>query len=87
MELQPSPADEALPWKEIVTKAVHDMRTPVSAMRTAVEVLRMSTGHPERFPRLTGLIDKQLDDLTKQLEVLVSNPAAFCDEQSGTIGT
>lgn len=66
-----------LPWEEIVRQAVHDMRSPVSSMRTAVEILRLTITTSEKNDRLLGMVDKQLDLLTTQLAMLMDDPEAF----------
>ncbi len=71
------PHDEVLPWREIVAQAAHDMKTPLSCMRTALEVLRMlSTGSVEQ-DKFIGILDTQVDELSGQLETLLRTPAAF----------
>lgn len=67
-------ADESLPWNQIVAKSVHDMRTPLSCLRTTVEILRMTSGGDERQAKLVGLLDVQIDELTAHLEKLLHHP-------------
>lgn len=67
-------ADESLPWKHIVAKSVHDMRTPLSCLRTTVEILRMTSSGDERQAKLVGLLDVQIDELTAHLEKLLHHP-------------
>jgi K+-sensing histidine kinase KdpD len=67
--------DESLPWKQIVAKSVHDMRSPLSCMRTTLEILRMTSGGAEPQTKLVGIMDTQIDELTAQLDMLLKNPA------------
>lgn len=66
--------DELLPWKQIVAKSVHDMRTPLSCIRTTLEILRMTSEEGERQSRLLGVLDAQVDELASQLEKLLKSP-------------
>lgn len=65
--------DESLPWKKIVAKSVHDMRSPLSCMRTTLEILRMTSGGAEPQTKLLGIMDTQIDELTAQLDILLKN--------------
>lgn len=69
--------EEALPWKQIVGKAVHDMRTPLSSMVTTLEILRLLPADREKSLKMIGLLDRQVEELSRQLETLVANPSAF----------
>ncbi|MEO5716528.1 MAG: histidine kinase dimerization/phospho-acceptor domain-containing protein [Luteolibacter sp.] len=68
---------ELFPWKQVVAKSVHDMRTPLSCIRTTVEVLRMISAGSEKHGRLIAILDKQVDELSSQMETLLKNPDAF----------
>ncbi len=67
-------ADEPLPWKLIVAKSVHDMRTPLSCMRTTLEILRMTSGDDEQQMKMISILDCQLNELACHLDQLVRNP-------------
>ncbi|GAA5126511.1 hypothetical protein JIN84_15585 [Luteolibacter yonseiensis] len=67
---------EPLPWKEIIGKAAHDMRTPLSCMRTTVEVLRMLASS-EQDTRMIEILEKQIDSLAAQVNDLVNDPRAY----------
>lgn len=69
--------DESLPWKEIVAKSVHDMRSPLSCLRTTLEILRMTSGGAEPQTKLIGIMDTQIDELIVQLDTLLQNPAVI----------
>lgn len=66
-----------LPWGEILEKAVHDMRTPLSSMRTTLEIIRMLNGQCDRTSSLIDKMDKHVLELASQLERLRSDPASF----------
>lgn len=58
-------------------QAVHDMRTPLSSARTAVEILRLTIPSSEKSDKVLAMIDKQLELLTGQLATLMDDPSAF----------
>lgn len=72
-----NPQEEDLPWKQIVAKAVHDMRTPLSSMVTTLEILRLLPADREKSLKMIGLLDRQVEELSRQLEALVANPSAY----------
>lgn len=72
-----NPQEEPLPWKQIVAKAVHDMRTPLSSMVTTLEILRLLPADREKSLKMISLLDRQVEELSRQLETLVTDPAAF----------
>jgi signal transduction histidine kinase len=66
-----------LPWEEIVSAAVHDMRTPLSSMRTTLEIIRMLNSQCDRTSALIDKLDKHVLELARQLERLQDDPASF----------
>ncbi len=68
---------DPLAWPEIVSKAVHDMRTPLSSIRTTLEIFRMVGGGSEKEMKLIGVLDRQVDELNALMETLLNDPAAF----------
>jgi nitrogen-specific signal transduction histidine kinase len=72
-----NPNKNPLPWDEVVKTAVHEMRNPLSSMRTAVEILRRSHAAVENHDRVLGMMDNQLDLLAEQLTTLLENPRAY----------
>ena len=73
-----SPPNQAsLPWEELVAKAVHDMRSPLSTMSTTLAVLRMALADPAKAEKLMGILERQTRDLTEQLDRLVNDPGSF----------
>lgn len=77
MESAGPPQEIALPWQDIVDKAVHDMRTPLSTLRTSLEVLRMLPQESEKRPRLMTILDEQVDEMTSLLNLLATQPVSF----------
>ncbi len=69
--------DETMPWKQIVAQAVHDMRSPLSSMVTTIEILRMLSTDSDRSGKMIGMLERQVEQLSKQLETLVNHPEAF----------
>lgn len=55
-----------------ILQAVHDIRTPLSAMKTSVAILKMISSDPEKSARLVQMMDKQVDDISEKLEKLVA---------------
>ncbi len=72
-----SSPEAALPWNEILRKAVHDMKTPLSSMRVTLEVLRMTGGDSEIHRKLIATLDHQVDELARQVDVLAKDPASI----------
>ena len=81
----PSETAEALPWEQLVAKAVHDMRSPLSTITTTLAVLRMAAADPAKSDRLIGILERQTEDLTEQLNRLVSDPGSFAKERAGVV--
>ncbi|MES2439307.1 MAG: histidine kinase dimerization/phospho-acceptor domain-containing protein [Verrucomicrobiota bacterium] len=73
---------DSLPWKQIVAKSVHDMKTPLSCLRTTVEILRMTSGGDPRQVRLIGVLDAQIDELNGHLEKLLNSPEEIVQNAS-----
>lgn len=69
--------EESLPWKEIIGNAAHDMRTPLSCMRTTVEVLRLLNSSSEQNIQMIEILEKQIDSLAGQVNELVENPTTY----------
>ena len=76
MKLPPNPSND-LPWSQLISKAVHDMRTPLSAMRTTIEILKLTSQDTGKSAKLIDLLEKQIDELSGQLTNLVNDPASF----------
>ena len=77
----PPLSDESLPWEQLVAKAVHDMRSPLSTINTTLAVLRMALHDPAKAEKLVGIIERQSADLTEQLNRLVTDPASYARKQ------
>ncbi|RYD78682.1 MAG: hypothetical protein EOP84_13955 [Verrucomicrobiaceae bacterium] len=63
-------SDTQPPLKAIVAKSVHDMKTPLSCMRTTVEILRLTAGDADRQAKAIGILDAQINELNGILENL-----------------
>lgn len=57
--------------------AVHDMRTPLSSMRTTLEIVRMLNGQSERTAGLVDKLDKQVLEIAAHLERLQKDPGSY----------
>ncbi len=71
-----NPPDD-LPWREIVSHAVHDLGTPLSAMRTSLEILRLAGSDPETAAKMIGLLEAQIDAVATQIVALRDDPGRF----------
>lgn len=67
-------ADEIL--RGLVTKSVHDMRSPLSCIGTALEILRLSPSGTADHERMLEQIRGQLEELSRLLKSL-SDAAVF----------
>ena len=65
------------PWREVVAQAVHDLSTPLSTMRTSLEILRLTSSDPEAAAKAIGILEAQIDMLTAQLVALRDNPGSI----------
>ena len=65
------------PWREVVAQAVHDFSTPLSTMRTSLEILRLTSSDPEAAAKAIGILEAQIDLLTTQLVALRDNPGSI----------
>lgn len=63
-------SDTPLPLNAIVAKSVHDMKTPLSCMRTTLEILRLTAGDAERQAKPINILDAQISELTAILDHL-----------------
>jgi len=68
---------DSIPWDEVLGKAVHDMRTPLSGLKTAIEVLRLAQGDPDKVSRIISMMERQTTELTGMLERLVKEPESY----------
>lgn len=71
------PETESPTLQNIVSKSVHDMRTPLSCMHTALEILRLTSGDPARLEMAIGLMDNQIKELNGQLDKLSKSAREF----------
>lgn len=70
-------AEQVPPWEQMVLKAVHDLRTPLSSMRTTIEVLRMLQAPSEKSAKLLGMLERQVLEISEGLERLATDPQSF----------
>lgn len=77
------PAQASLPWEELIAKAVHDMRSPLSTMNTTLAVLRMAISDPVKAEKLIGILERQSADLTEQLNRLLNDPGSYSQDRNG----
>ena len=68
---------EAQHAKAVATFA-HDLRTPLSSIRTGIEVLRLSLGDPHQTEKIIEMLERQTLEMARLLEGLVAtgSPAA-----------
>jgi len=65
------------PWQQVVSRAVHDMRTPLSAMKTTLEVMRLTQGDPEKSAKLISMMERQATELAELMERLAKDPDSY----------
>jgi hypothetical protein len=82
MNLSKKPSEEPLAWKQIVGKAVHDMRSPLSTMRTTLEILRMLPPNSDQYGKMISMLDSQVNVISGHLETLINCPETFLDLSS-----
>ncbi|QJE95665.1 histidine kinase dimerization/phospho-acceptor domain-containing protein [Luteolibacter luteus] len=68
---------DSIPWDEVLGKAVHDMRTPLSGLKTAIEVLRLAQNDPDKVSRVISMMERQTAELTGMLERLAKEPESY----------
>lgn len=56
---------------------MHDMRTPLSGMKTAIEVLRLAQGDPDKVARVIVMMERQTAELAALLERLARDPGSY----------
>lgn len=66
-----------------MAKAVHDMRTPLSCMRTTVEILRLLPTDSDQRRGVIGSLETQIDLIARQLELLMASPESFLVKKAG----
>ncbi|GEM_PF-1404966 len=74
----PAGSDE-LPWKKIIKCAVHEIRSPLSSLRTSVEILKMNRLDDEQSQKVMTMMNRQIEAISDQLEALVARPRTFLD--------
>lgn len=71
-----------VPWPAVVSRAVHDMRSPLSTIGTSLELLRMLPPDSDKRSRIMQILDEQVAEMTMLLNQLSSHPHAFLDESA-----
>lgn len=69
--------ERGIPWQQVVNKAVHDMRTPLSAMKTTLEVIRLSKDDPEKAAKLIAMLERQTNEISGLMNRLVEDPGSY----------
>mgnify|MGYP003577100482 CR=1 FL=1 len=69
--------ERGIPWPQVVNKAVHDMRTPLSAMKTTLEVMRLSKDDPEKAAKLIAMLERQTNEISGLMHRLVEDPGSY----------
>lgn len=71
---------EARHARDLATFA-HDLRSPLSSIRTGIEVLKISLDNPQQVEKIIALLERQTLEIARLLEGLVaSSPVAAQDE-------
>ena len=71
MDEIPIDGDGLVPGQEILRRSLHDMGSPLSAMRVLLELLRLTGSCPGKRNELVGMLDLQVTDLAERLEGLL----------------
>ncbi len=80
MEKHEPLATPLLPWDQIVRKAVHDIRNPLSSMRTNIEILRLTASPADQSERFLSSLDTQVDQIERYVRALIEEPESFCEK-------
>ncbi len=55
----------------------HDVRTPLSSIRTGIEVLKLSLGNPQQAGKIIEMLERQTLEITRLLDgLMTTNPLA-----------
>ncbi len=71
--------DGDFPWKTVVKTAVHEIRTPLSALCTSIEILKMNRLDTEQAHKMLLMMNRQVDAIIGQLDTLLNRPAAYLE--------
>jgi nitrogen-specific signal transduction histidine kinase len=74
----PTPDDEDH-WKNIVKAAVHEIRNPLSSLRTSVEILKMNRLDQKQSQKLMAMMNRQIESISGHLDTLANHPATFLE--------
>jgi len=72
-------ADGDFPWKRVVKTAVHEIRTPLSALCTSIEILKMDRLDTEQAHKMLMMMNLQIDAISGELDTLLNQPAAYLE--------
>jgi signal transduction histidine kinase len=64
-------------WNEILERAVHDIRNPLSSMLATLEILRHLTEGSDQAAKVIEMLDRQVMSVSDQLERLLRDPRSF----------
>jgi hypothetical protein len=64
-------------WQQFLTRSIHDMRTPLSSMRVALEVMRVTGDDAEARRKLLGILNSNVDELAEMLEIFLKELPGF----------
>ena len=76
--------DDETDWKRIVKAAAHEIRTPLSSLRTSVEILKMNRLDEEQSQKLMTMMNRQIESISEHLDILVNRPATFLESSTTT---
>lgn len=71
MEPPGNPEPNLPPLERIIISAVHDMRTPLSTLRTTLEIFRMLKSNPEKTLGMVEIMERQVIELSNHLDALI----------------
>lgn len=56
----------------VLAAFAHDLRSPLSSIRTGIEVLKLSLGNPQQAGKIIEMLERQTQEITRLLEGLVT---------------
>jgi CheY-like chemotaxis protein len=69
----------------ILATLVHDLRTPLSSIRTGIEVLKLSLENPAQATKIIGMLERQTLEIAQLLEELMAGPLSMGETSHGSL--
>ncbi len=72
---KPAMSDLEAHHAKAVATFAHDLRTPLSSIRTGIEISRLAPGDPHQTEKIIGMLERQTLEMARLLEGLVATGA------------